>query len=605
MKKLLLILFISILYGCSKDLEPPHDNLETEQIADTKSVSDFQESKFGSPMVLGEKVQNPYSLKSLRKTSEKARSASGGNVQATNIVATHHYVRFLPKDNHEYTLLLKNVRFFPFPLDRQIVEGGSFYRDPDPANEGKQFSWQYAVVPVQQALPNVQYEILDELFMPENPETEQEVIYNNAGQVLGKVGVKGPLGPEGPTVLRVVVRVWDTKLKQYIPLQGLAVNVINTALGQSLAYGITDATGTAVISGYFKVTKDMYYNIFWCDGMDSKWFLTDGNDNQLFYNVKALAGVTNIDIKSSSTNVVVEQQLGTIHRAAYRTYYKRNSNLLPPANEDAIQIAYKDEEHAYAGGFFHGYWPEQPFVKVNIEIFGRVSGEHLVGTLPIFSTTVHELGHLNHAISSGKAGSQVFNETESIVTESWASAVEKLLTDLEYATYGYSFYSTESLLYRDPNAPPGPPNIRNFVIANSYNFQIWPLGLSTLKYSPVFIDLMDNENQREYFYAKGMQNNWQKPDDHKYNEYPNDNVKNFSIRELQSLLKTTKTIEELRENVKRLSNLQGNSTTAINTLFIKYIEHWRKYNPTPQSSCANIPGVNGCVLVDDFKEISE
>lgn len=588
MKKLLLILFISILFGCSKDFEPPHDNLETEQIANTKSVSDLKESKFGSPMVLGEKVQNPYSLKSLRETSEKTRSATGGTAQATNIVATHHYVRFLPKDNHEYTLLLKNVRFFPFPLDRQIVEGGSFYRDPDPANEGKQFSWQYAVVPVQQALPGVQYEILDELCMPDE-----------SGQVLGKVGAKGPLGPEGPTVLRVVVRVWDTKLKQYIPLQGLAVNVINTALGQSLAYGTTDATGTAVISGYFKVTKDIYYNIFWSDGKESKWFMTDGNDNQLFYNVKAVSGVTNIDIQSSPSNVVVEQQLGTIHRAAYRTYYKRNSNLLPPANEDAIQIAYKDEEHAYAGGFCYGYWPEQPFVKVNIEIFGRMSGEHLVGTLPIFSTTVHELGHINHAVNSGRY-TEAFS-SESIIIESWAVAVENLLTSLEYASYGYTFFKTESLPYfGGPPGPEGQPTMRNFVVPHGLNYQAWPYisGDRKRPYSPIFIDLIDDENQRDYYYGLGVKNNWQGIYVDLYKKIPNDNIKNFTLGELQNLLKTTNTLEQLRDNVKRLRNLHGNSIGAIDNLFIKYIEHWRKDNPTPGTSGCSSQGPNGCILYD-------
>lgn len=586
MKKLLLILFISILFGCSKDFEPPHDNLETEQIANTKSVSDLKESKFGSPMVLGEKVQNPYSLKSLRETSGKARSATGGTAQATNIVATHHYVRFLPKDNHEYTLLLKNVRFFPFPLDRQIVEGGSFYRDPDPANEGKQFSWQYAVVPVQQALPGVQYEILDELFMPDE-----------SGQVLGKVGAKGPLGPEGPTMLRVVVRVWDTILKQYIPLQGLAVNVINTALGQSLAYGITDATGTAVISGYFKVTKDIYYNIFWRDGEESKWFMTDVNNNQLFYNVKALAGVTNIDIKSSPSNVVVEQQLGTIHRAAYRTYYKRNSNLLPPANEDAIQIAYKDEYSPDYLGRCMGYWPGISFI--NVEIWGRNSNGSLYTTSSVFTTTIHELGHINHAVNSGRY-TEAFS-SESIIIESWAVAVENLLTSLEYASYGYTFFKTESLPYfGGPPGPEGQPTMRNFVIPHGLNYQAWPYisGDRKRPYSPIFIDLIDDENQRDYYYGLGVKNNWQGIYVDLYKKIPNDNIKNFTLGELQNLLKTTNTLEQLRDNVKRLRNLHGNSIGAIDNLFIKYIEHWRKDNPTPGTSGCSSQGPNGCILYD-------
>lgn len=596
MKKLLLILFISILYGCSKDFEPPHDNLENAQIANTKSVSDFQESKFGSPMVLGEKVQNPYSLKSLRETSRKARSATGDSAQATNIVATHHYVRFLPKDNHEYTLLLKNVRFFPFPLDRKIVEGGSFYRDPDPANEGKPFSWQYAVVPVQQALPDVQYEILDELCMPDE-----------SGQVLGKVGARGPVGPEGPTVLRVVVRVWDIALKQYIPLQGLAVNVINTALGQSLAYGITDATGTAVISGYFKVTKDIYYNIFWSDGEESKWFMTDVNNNQLFYNVKALAGVTNIDIKSSPSNVVVEQQLGTIHRAAYRTYYKTNSNLLRPNHEDAIGIAYQEE---YSDRYAGLYRSQEPYsFLTSIIIVGRNSVGSLLSTKSIFSTTVHEFGHLNHDVNTGRSNAMIWS-SERIIVESWARAIEKLLTDLEYSSYGYALFRTESL--PDVGAPPGPIDnpyyMKDFVVPNDLNCQRWPFidsyDLTTprsqlmLAYSPLFIDLIDNENQQHYYNGRAIKDNWQSSYDYMYKEYPNDNVKNFTIGELQNLLKTTKTLEGFRSKVKLLSNLHENTTTAIDMLFIKYIEYWRKYNSAQGAPGCTPQGSGGCVIYD-------
>ena len=124
MKKLLFILFSSILFSCSEDLGQPYVNIESEEMAVTKSVSDFKESKFGLPMVLGEKLQNPYSIKSLQRASSKEKSIIGFTIQETDITPTHYY-----------------VRFFPFPLDHKIIEGGSFYRDPDPANVGKLFSW--------------------------------------------------------------------------------------------------------------------------------------------------------------------------------------------------------------------------------------------------------------------------------------------------------------------------------------------------------------------------------------------------------------------------------------------------------------------------------
>lgn len=581
MKKTVLMLFISVLFGCSKDLEPPLDNSGTAQIENTKSVSDLIESKFGEPMVLGEKIDNPYSVKSLKKM----RSA---------VVPTHYYVRFLPENKQEYGFLLKSIRCFPFPLDRKIIEGGSFYRDPDPANVGKPFSWQYAVVPVQQTLPDVQYEILDELCIPEDP--DEQIMTRGAGGTGG-----GPIGPPGSPLHKVVVRVWDNLLNQFIPLQGLGVNVINVAAGQSLTYGITDATGTAVMSRYFTVTKDIFYSIFWSDGKEGKWFLSDGNNNQLFYNVKAVAGVTNIDIKSSSTNVVVEQLLGTIHRAAYRTYYKQNSDLLKPVHEDFIQVAYLDKNHADYAGVYYSYPPYSSYP--NIEIYGRSSSGALKPTKNIFSTTVHEFAHLNHDVNSGRR-TNVFGFSERIISESWARAVQKLLTNLEYAFYGYSFYRTETLLYRDPEGVPGPPGMRDFVVPNDFNFQKWPFSeganLTTpraqlfLPYSPIFIDLMDNENQRDYFFALTMKDNY----DYKYANYPNDNVKDFTISELQNLLKTVNSIEELRDKVKTLPNLHGNPKGVIDNLFVKYIEYWRKYHPITKGESGCTPGNGGCIIYD-------
>lgn len=605
MKKILIMVFFSILFGCSKDFEPPLDDLENEQIAKTKSASDFKESRFGSPMVLGEKVENPYSITSLRKASEKMRSGS-----TSDIVSTHYYVRFLPKDNHEYTLLLKNVLFFPFPLDRKIVEGGSFYRDPDPANEGKQFSWQYSIVPVQQALPDVQYEILDELRMPENTEMAPREMNYDSGAVFeqksaaggrGDNGTTDP-GPSGPPQSnKVVVRVWDNVINQYIPLQGLAVNVINTALGQCLTYGVTDATGTAIMNRYYTVTKDIYYNIFWSDGKESKWFMTDVNNNQLFYNVKALVGITYIDIKSSSTNVVNEQQLGTIHRAAYRTYYKTNSNLLRPNHEDATQIGFRDEYSPDYAGKFCGYDYER--ASVYIEIMGRDAWGQPNSTFDIFGAMVHELAHLNHSLYSA------YTRSDRMISESWARVVEKYLTVFEYSPYDYKLFRIRSLPYIwGPPGPLGQPTMKDFIIPNNLNCQKWPFIIDyntttpgykkMLAYSPIFIDLIDDENQKDYYHGVAINNNWQNVNDRMYKEYPDDQVKNFTIGELQNLLKTTKTLEDLQIGVKRLSNLHGNSTSAIDNLFKKYIEHWQKYNSASGAPGCIPQGSGGCVIYD-------
>lgn len=195
--------------------------------------------------------------------------------------------------------------------------------------------------------------------------------------------------------------------------------------------------------------------------------------------------------------------------------------------------------------------------------------------------------------------------SEKIIKESWAVAVQKYLTYAEYATYGYSPHMTESLPYTDALEP----SMREFVIPNTLNRQNWPFssghnedGVSfntMLPYSPLFIDLIDNENQQDYYYALGLKNNWAGTYyDSWYKKFPADNVKDFTIGELQNLLKTTNTLEDFHIKVKNLNNLHGNSKAAIDNLFVKFFEHWEKYQPATKGAEGYTPNCKGYTIYD-------
>ena len=110
-------------------------------------------------MVLGKKLENPYSVENMRKALKNLqKSSSTANKGLSNdfeITTTHLYIRFKPKDEEELNLLQKDTTLilFDHPLDYEISEEGDFYQDPEIPDELP--TYQYTSVEVDKKLPNV------------------------------------------------------------------------------------------------------------------------------------------------------------------------------------------------------------------------------------------------------------------------------------------------------------------------------------------------------------------------------------------------------------------------------------------------------------------
>ena len=109
-----------------------------------------------------------------------------------------------------------------------------------------------------------------------------------------------------------------------------------------------------------------------------------------------------------------------------------------------------------------------------------------------------------------------------MIQESWATAVEWAITNNEYKRFDINL--------------------------DHKNRQNWGLlktdyskNLSFMDYSPVFIDLMDDNNQRNQYVLKYL--NY---------EFPDDNVTGFTIAELRGVLRKTFSIADLKKNLKAL-----------------------------------------------------
>jgi hypothetical protein len=124
---------------------------------------------------LGKKLDNPYSVDNMRKAYQQLKDESrlkSGMVDEDVIKTSHYYVRFLPKNSLENSILLNDtvLELFTYPLDYEIEGEGVYYENP--ANLKGSSIWLYTVVPVDYSFPDVEYEVLEECFIPDEDSEE-------------------------------------------------------------------------------------------------------------------------------------------------------------------------------------------------------------------------------------------------------------------------------------------------------------------------------------------------------------------------------------------------------------------------------------------------
>ena len=119
-------------------------------------------------LVLGKKLENPYSVHSMLRARDSlvARGAlSKSALSEADFKATHYYIRFKPQSDTQLIKLKSdpNLVLWDYPLDYEILEGGTCYRDPEiPPGVP---NYQYTAVSIVLPLPPVNYEVLEELIL--------------------------------------------------------------------------------------------------------------------------------------------------------------------------------------------------------------------------------------------------------------------------------------------------------------------------------------------------------------------------------------------------------------------------------------------------------
>lgn len=159
MKHLFLILMAIVMLSsaCSEDVGDPNG-----------VVVDPDRQEQGASH-WGNKEPIPYSVDNMRLALQElqANRLSKSSISVDDIQATHIYVKFIPKDDEELMLLKSDsvLDVVPIPYDNDLSNFNGVYHDPSvPADKP---TYQYSVVEVGYELPDVEYAVLDSIYMPD------------------------------------------------------------------------------------------------------------------------------------------------------------------------------------------------------------------------------------------------------------------------------------------------------------------------------------------------------------------------------------------------------------------------------------------------------
>ncbi|WP_167604675.1 hypothetical protein [Maribellus sediminis] len=586
-----IIMLLFTFAGCVKEEFYSHEQ-DGEIIAEQDHFKD-------GPMILGKQLENPYSVENMKIAYENLQTENKLK-SGLEIEATHFYVRFRPKNTKELDLITRDTTLYiyDYPLDVEIKRGGTHYHDPEiPKNE---ITWQYTVVPVDYVFPKVQYQKLANLYLPEygeeltelkstgiehfdwlklenealritgnldeNAQTENtlkstswrpagnikvfddiinsystrikvfshyEYIYCdtgepvNAGDPTEEVPADGDENtgeiPEGENICArpIYHYVTNSVNSHYIPLEGVEVRARRWFTTYS---DITDANGNYSCNGTF--SNDANYSIKW---ERAYYDIRDGSFGQAYFNGPNQSGDWNLNIEQGGKSIM----FATIHRAAYKQFYKNNLGIRRPILSDGskTKLCYIDEE---GSGVFWGDWSSSGILP-DIKVYGKYSSGSYKPTNLIFGTTSHELGHQVHSQSLGNIQ---YWQVNKVIYESWAEAVEWAITNDEYHSYGMT----------------------NF---NHDDKQDWRRTDVQWEYSPVFIDLLDDFNQRNggLHYGLNIPGN---------NNYPNDQIFGYTLADINyHILEDTYGISSLEDALKAYK-LNGTTDAQIELLLELY-----------------------------------
>ena len=449
----LAVLLFAISYGCKKASLNQLD-VTTTGMANSKS-SDFLLTETD----IGKKLDNPYTVANMRKAL--ANLATKGDVKKVeNLIATtHYYIKFMPKDEAQYDLLKvdSNLVIYPFPLDVKLSKNNKGnYREPG-LPDGVP-TYQYAAVPVGYKLPKVGYEVLADLYLPNERMSSSKVAANSL-RSLGAPGVTvkglvneaermvaatngfeeelppgddggygGGGGGGGGSTCGAPIGEWRPSgrmtmtddVRGSIGVEGLKIRAYRWF---TTYIGFTDANGNYCVDGTF--TRPANY---WFDFERYEFSVNHNAGGPREISGPKIEGPWNKDFTG------YDKFCATIFRAAFHYYYGDIQGLRRPP-ENSFFNGFQMKIGAYTDNDVNNTSPARLILNLQmIHIFTH-PGESSDET---YATTIHELAHAVHwnmYASSGWTITNTYTQTSLTVCESWATGVQYVLTRMVYLNY--------------------------------------------------------------------------------------------------------------------------------------------------------------------------
>ena len=527
-----MIVGFSIFVGC-----------QTQDESITPKIDNFESfAPEGNKMVLGEQLENPYSVKNMRKALGNLNANGRTANEDIEIKTTDLYIRFLPTDSVEFDAIASDttLELYDHPLGFEIEQEGNWYHDPSIPYHLT--TYQYSVVKPDYIFPNtIQHEILAELFIPDevedsiaNGRTAVDLDFLNEleGEALrmtnnwekpftdsnenGRTnGRRSKWNPSGRIRVREVERRSGSQTTQrgWLPVENIKVRVRRWF---TIKTDYTDANGNYRISHRFRRPVNYSVKFETPYAKISNWI---GWDTR--YDGPKRKGVWNADFDWHSESWVRATLINTI--VEYRVQYRRTGIQNP------YPISY------WAGGdalnklnvrdvFKEGTGDLIPVRANRIRIyseFKRNRGNK--GTDDLYAVAFHELGHQSH----WKLNKWNITWSKKILRESWADYIEHIFIQQYYTNFNSDKQDEDRNEMSDG-------------------------------YSAIFIDLVDDENQR---FTRGHGGS---------TDFTDDDVVGYTPVQMQNAVKTSRKLEHVRDYLR--DNYNNGTQDNLNDLFDFYID---------------------------------
>lgn len=459
------------------------------------------------PTVLGDKFDIPFTVTNMQKAKGVLDSLQITSPNPVNIRTTHKYIKFFPQTLEQVEALHNSdslIYFSQEPLDYEIVVQGGWYRA-----SGIQDSEQtplYASVPADYTVPSgINYTVLEELYLPDedpiligvNPSSATMDYINDlmfyAHDMVGHpdeihfIPATGPYfedgGVPGGPSHHGVIKVYDTRLEQNVPLEGVTIKAVkHGGFGVfTNRYGVTNELGQYNLSGTQSRGRTDYTMIFETPNFAiyrSEFFafldltrtcarkkVLNQNRYHFSYNISADSGEQ------------YDNMIAHMFRASYRYCYGEVDGLKRP-----IRGVLDPRQKLVAVNGSIGS------LGINYMVFPvlKISRYRSSTTTPYnsddyYSATIHELAHTAHVLTMNNILD--YANVDLQIMESWCTAVEWYLTGLEYKGRGITNYGDWD--YSSSNPPVWP---------NRYGYQFWNMSIDPV-YTTLFINLVDDFNE--------------------------------------------------------------------------------------------------------------